>query len=128
MPTLFSRRGLAASLAGIAVAAITTMPARAHHGWSWTSGGNIELTGVIVTADLGMPHGVLTVDVEGETWTVEIGQPWRNERAGIPEGGLAPGVEVRIEGEPSADPAERRIKAERIWLGGTLHDLYPERD
>ena len=34
----------------------------AHHGWSWTTGGNIELTGIIKTAKLGNPHGVLTVD------------------------------------------------------------------
>lgn len=32
---------------------------------------------------LGNLHGVLTVDVDGEDWTVEVGQPWRNERAGM---------------------------------------------
>ncbi len=102
--------------------------ALAHHGWSWTSGGNIELTGVIASARLGNPHGILEVDVEGERWRVEVGQPWRNDRAGIPDGGLAEGVEIRVEGEPSADVSERRLKAERLWLDGRLHDLYPRRD
>jgi hypothetical protein len=69
-------------LAGILVFAMQAT-ALAHHGWTWTTGGNIDLTGVIKTASLGNPHGVLTVDVEGETWTVEVGQPWRNERAGL---------------------------------------------
>jgi hypothetical protein len=103
-------------------------PALAHHGWSWTSGGNIELTGIIETVRLGNPHGVLEVDVEGETWTVEVGQPWRNERAGLEEGDLAEGVEIRAIGEPAADPAEKRIKVERLFLGEREYILYPSRD
>jgi hypothetical protein len=100
----------------------------AHHGWSWTTGGNIDLTGVITKAALGNPHGVLTVAVENETWMVEVGQPWRNERAGLKEGDLAPGVEIRVVGEPSADPSKKLLKAEKIYLGEREYPLYPERD
>lgn len=100
----------------------------AHHGWEWTSGGNIELTGTIEEARLGNPHGVLLVDVNGETWTVEVGQPWRNERAGLKDGDLAQGVEVRVIGEPSADATEKRLKVERLFLGERKFVLYPERD
>jgi hypothetical protein len=102
--------------------------ALAHHGWSWTSGGNIDLTGVIQEAKLGNPHGVLQVDVNGETWTVEVGQPWRNERAGLKDGDLAAGVEIRVIGEPAADPSEKRVKAERLYLGDREYILYPGRD
>ena len=102
--------------------------ALAHHGWSWTTGGNVEVTGIIKTAQPGNPHGVLTLDVEGETWTVEVGQPWRNERAGLKDGDLAPGVEIRVIGEPSADRAEKRVKAERLFLGKREYILYPGRD
>ena len=41
---------------------------------------------------------------------------------------LAEGVEIRIIGEPSADPAEKRLKAERLFLGGQEYILYPDRD
>jgi hypothetical protein len=102
--------------------------ALAHHGWTWTTGGNIDLTGVIAKAELGNPHGVLTVDVEGETWTVEVGQPWRNERAGLKDGDLAVGVEIRAVGEPSADKDRKLLKAERLYIGGREYKLYPERD
>lgn len=100
----------------------------AHHGWSWTTGGNIELTGVVREVRLGMPHGVVTVDADGENWTVEVGQPWRNERAGLKEGELAPGVEIRVIGEPSDDVSEKRLKAERFYLGDREFILYPGRD
>ena len=78
-------------------------------------------------ARLGNPHGVLTVDADGEMWTVEVGQPWRNARAGLQDGDLAPGVEVAIEGEPAADVSERRLKAERLTIAGRDYDLYPDR-
>ena len=51
--------------------------ALAHHGWNWTTGENIELTGTITEVSLGNPHGELTLDVDGTLWTVEVGQPWR---------------------------------------------------
>jgi hypothetical protein len=100
----------------------------AHHGWSWTTGGNISLTGLIKSAQLGNPHGVLKIDAEGEIWTAEVGQPWRNARAGLKPSDLAVGVEIRIVGEPSADINDRRVKAERIFIGSREYALYPERD
>ncbi len=117
-------------LAALLTAGITSQAfvALAHHGWSWTTGGNIDLTGIIKTAQLGNPHGVLTVDVEGETWTVEVGQPWRNSRAGLKDGDLKPGVEIRAIGEPSTDRSKKLMKAEKLYIGKKEYNLYPDRD
>lgn len=106
---------------------IWTGGALAHHGWAWTTGGNIELTGTIREVRLGNPHGTLQVEVNGETWTVEVGQPWRNSRAGLKEGDLAPGVEATFIGEPAAGN-EKRLKVERMSIGGQNYILYPGRD
>lgn len=100
----------------------------AHHGWSWTTGENLELVGTITETSLGMPHGDLALDVDGTLWTIEVGQPWRNSSAGLKEGDLAPGVELTVSGEPSANADEKLLKVERLWLNGTLYELYPERD
>lgn len=100
----------------------------AHHGWSWTEDGNIELTGVITHTRLGNPHGRLTVQAEDEEWLVEVGQPWRNERAGLTDAMLAPGQEITAIGQRSADSEEKRLKAERLRIDGKLYELYPERD
>lgn len=102
--------------------------ALAHHGWAWTTGGNIELTGIIRSVDLGNPHGTLKVDVEGEIWTIEVGQPWRNDRAGLEDGDLAEGLEIRAIGEPAADLSEKRLKVERLYLGDREYILYPDRE
>ncbi len=116
-----------ARTAFLAAVLLAAVPALAHHGWRWTTGGNIELTGVIEEARLGNPHGVLKVRAEDELWTVEVGQPWRNERAGLKDADLAPGVEATFIGEPSADASARLMKAECIRIGGKMHELYPER-
>ena len=114
-------------LAALVLIAVSSTAGLAHHGWRWTTGGNIELTGYVKTVKLGNPHGVITVDAEGEIWTVEVGQPWRNERAGLKPGTLVPGVEIRAVGEPAADPSNKLMKAERFYIEGQEYDLYPER-
>lgn len=101
--------------------------AMAHHGWRWTAEGQFELTAKVEKAVLGNPHGVLTMDAEGSKWEVEVGQPWRNEQAGLTDAMFAKGATLVIVGKRSADPKERRMKAERIIIRGKNHDLYPER-
>jgi hypothetical protein len=119
--TLPRRTFLTAGLASLAA------PALAHHGWRWTDSGEFELTGLITEARLGNPHGLLTIDADGEIWTAEVGQPWRNERAGLTDAMMTPGTEVTIRGERHADPAQLVVKAEVVVIGGTEHVLYPDR-
>jgi hypothetical protein len=121
---LLNRRALAA-LAVLPLLLATAV--QAHHGWAWTAGGKFQLSGRVTQAELGNPHGVLKLDVDGVAWTVEVGQPWRNERAGLKDEMLAPGTELTIVGLRAAAQAERRVKAERVLIGGKVHDLYPDR-
>ncbi|MCB1755586.1 MAG: hypothetical protein KDJ38_08685 [Gammaproteobacteria bacterium] len=100
----------------------------AHHGWRWTSDTDVEVVGVIESATLGNPHGVLVLDVEGTKWTAEVGQPWRNARAGLTDEMFAKGTEITIDGQRSADENELRVKAESIVIDGKRYILYPERD
>ncbi len=116
-----------AFLAGTTTALALAGPASAHHGWRWTDGGEFELTGLIMEVRLGNPHGELTIDADGEVWLAEIGQPYRNEAAGLTEDMLTPGTEVTILGERSANPDEKLVKAERVTIDGKNYDLYPDR-
>lgn len=122
-------RVVSLSRAAVLVAVLLLpLAAAAHHGWAWTTGENRELTGTIVEVTLGNPHGELVLDVDGERWTVEVGQPWRHERADLTDEHFATGTVVRVSGEPSADPDERLLKVERLWIDGTKYELYPDRD
>jgi hypothetical protein len=76
---------------------------------------------------LGNPHGVLTVTANGEDWQVEVGQPWRNERAGLEDSMMAPGTEITVLGRRAADEADLKIKAEAVTIAGVQYVLYPDR-
>ena len=112
---------------GIAAAGLVPAGALAHHGWAWAEDEEFSLTGVIRGARLGNPHGELEIEAADGLWTAEIGQPWRNERAGLTEDLLAIGTEATLEGHRTRDPDARVMKAERVIIAGTLYDLYPER-
>jgi hypothetical protein len=119
------------SMAGAALvfatATMAVAPAAAHHGWTWAEDVNAELTGTIVAAKLGNPHGELTLAADGAQWIVEVGQPWRNQRAGLKDELLAKGVKLTVSGHKHTDPNKRVFKAERLLIDGKTFDLYPDR-
>jgi len=110
----------------IGCTAFAATPALAHHGWAWSTGENVKLTGKITSVKLGNPHGHVTMDVDGETWDMVVGQPWRNERAGLKDGDIAEGVVMTVDGEPSAD-GQKILKVERLWIDDQEYTLYPDR-
>lgn len=126
---VISRRRL---LRGLALGAILTVigvsHAFAHHGWRWAEDGEFVIRGYVISAKLGNPHGLVTLDVNGEEWTIEVGQPWRNDRAGLTAAMFAKGADMTVRGHRSKDAKDRRVKAERIIFAGKTYDLYPNRD
>jgi hypothetical protein len=110
-----------------ALSFLAAAPAFAHHGWSWTQDGFFELTGTIVSIDLGNPHAMMDVDVNGEVWRVELAPPGATARAGFEASSAAAGDEVTAIGNRSQDAAELRMKAVRITVRGKTFDVYPNR-
>ena len=113
---------------GTGVTTALASGAAAHHGWRWASDQEFELSDAITTVGLGNPHGELTLDANGERWEVEVGQPWRNQRAGLTDDLLSVGTRITAHGHRASDPARRVMKAERIVIDGKSFNLYPDRD
>ena len=126
---MIDRRQFIAASAALALAGIATAAtgALAHHGWSWAEGETFRLTGVIKSAKLGNPHGMLKVTAKDGEWTVEVGQPWRNARAGLKDSMFKKGAEMTFVGNRATDKKLKVLKAVRIIINGKNHDLYPER-
>jgi len=102
-------------------------PVNAHHGWAFATGEEFELTGTVKNVRHGNPHGVMLLTTRSGEWTVEIGQPWRNERAGLTRQLLRRGTRLLVHGHRSARAGERLMKAERIVIAGKSYNLYPDR-
>ena len=101
--------------------------ATAHHGWGWATDQEFEITGTGTGKRLGNPHGEVTLDVDGEQWMIEVGQPWRNESVGLTAELLSDGRTVTVHGHRSAREGERLVKAERLVIDGKEYNLYPDR-
>ena len=99
----------------------------AHHGWGWATDEEFEITGKITAVRLGNPHGEVTLEVENESWVIEVGQPWRNDRAELTEELLQIGQTMTVHGHRSSKQGERLVKAERLVIDGRDYDLYPGR-
>jgi len=116
------------ALVAVVLGVFLTPAAWAHHGWGWATDQEFELTGQVTAVRLGNPHGEVILDVKGEQWVVEVGQPWRNERAGLTPKLLGKGQVVTAHGHRSAKKGQRLMKAERVVIGGKSYNLYPDRD
>lgn len=122
-----SRRVLLSSGLTVGIALLAAGPALAHHGWSWTEEGFFEIAGIIRAISYGNPHPTLDVDVEGETWRVELATPAATQRAGFMEDTAKVGDQIVVIGHRSRDEAEKRMKAVRITVNGKTYDVYPNR-
>ena len=114
---------VAAFLFGLAPAA----PIAAHHGWGWATDEEFELSGTVKSVRHRNPHGEMRLATPSGEWLVEIGQPWRNEQAGLTPQLLRPGTRLLVHGHRSARKGERLMKAERIVIAGKSYNLYPDR-
>jgi hypothetical protein len=108
-------------------AAVPALPLAAHHGWGWATDEEFRLSGTVKQVRFGNPHGRMVLTTEQGDWVVEIGQPWRNRRAGLTPQRLQPGTQLRVHGHRSARKGERLMKAVRVVIGDTSYTLYPDR-
>lgn len=120
-------RALASAALAAALLAAASAVAVAHHGWSWTEDGFFEVEGIVKAVYVGNPHATIDLEVEGETWRVELAPPGQTIRAGFTEETAKPGDELRAIGNRSRDETELRMKAVRIIVGGKTYDVYPNR-
>lgn len=121
-----TRRAFLATLTALSIGCLSSV-CEAHHGWAWATDEEFEITGKIVKVRLGNPHGEVTIKVKDEEWLIEVGQPWRNERAGLTPEKFKIGQVITVHGHRSAKASERLVKAERLVIDGQNHDLYPDR-
>jgi len=105
-----------------------SLPASAHHGWSWAVDEQSELTGIVKSVSMVPPHPSLEVAAaDGVLWHVDLANPNQTARAGFTETSAKPGDAVVVLGNRHKDKTQTVMKAVRITVAGKTYDLYPER-
>jgi hypothetical protein len=120
------RRVVLLALAG-AVTGLS-LPAAAHHGWTWAEDGQTELRGSLVSLSMAPPHPSLQVKAaDGVLWQIDLGNPSQTERSGFTATSAKPGDAIVILGNRHKDKTKMLMKAVRITIAGRNYDMYPER-
>jgi hypothetical protein len=123
MPPSAVRRILIAA-AGLAALAL---PAAAHHGWTGYAQTEFQVSGVVQSASLDWPHGVLKVKAADGVWDVVLAPPNGIANAGLTLAAVRAGTKVTARGHRHLDPKRLEIKTERLVVGAKTYDLYPTR-
>lgn len=120
------RRVLQLVVGGVIV--VTSVPAVAHHGWSWAEDAQSELKGTIRSISMAPPHPSLqVVAADGVLWQIDLGNPNQTERSGFTATSAKPGDAIVILGNRHKDKTKMQMKAVRITIAGKNYDMYPER-
>jgi hypothetical protein len=123
---LSRRRALQLAAGGALVA--TSLPAWAHHGWSWAEDAQSELKGTVKSVSMAPPHPSLQVTAgDGVLWQIDLANPNQTERSGFTATSAKPGDAIVVLGNRALDKTKMLMKAVRITVAGRTYDLYPER-
>ena len=108
--------------------ALLALPVSAHHGWGGYNGTQFELSGTVETGvSLAGPHATMRVRANGQVWDVVLAPSARTERAGLKEGIIPLGAEVKVSGHRHRDPNKFEVKTERVTWNGRTFNVYPDR-
>ena len=107
----------------IAVCALMTGAAFAHHGWgSYDAAKPVTAVGPILTSEFENPHARITVRASDKTWTVILAPTSRMISRGATTEVVAVGNEVSAYGYPST-VEKNEMRAERITVNGKTYEM-----
>lgn len=122
-----SRRRALQLVAGGGIAG-ASLPALAHHGWSFAEDQQSELKGTVKSVSMAPPHPSLQVTAtDGKQWLIDLANPNQTERSGFTGASAKAGDAIVVLGNRSKDKSQLWMKAVRITVAGKTYDLYPER-
>jgi hypothetical protein len=86
-------------------AALISVSALAHHGWSWAEEDQSELKGTIESISMSPPHPSMRVKAADGVWQVDLGNPNQTERSGFKGDSAKAGDPITVLGMIPPRPA-----------------------
>jgi hypothetical protein len=97
------------------------------HGWSWYGNDEFTLTATVAEIEFGNPHDRLVVEADGKQWTLLLSPPNRSRNAGLTDEVIHVGDTITAFGHRRESGDTFEVKTERLQVGETLYNLYPDR-
>lgn len=102
--------------------------ATAHHYFANFKQDEIVLRGTLVDAFIGNPHGILTVEANGQQWDAHLGAANHSRRLGLGNVLFERGDPIVVYGHPSVVPDKRELMTIRFVYKGVRYDVFYDSD
>jgi hypothetical protein len=123
IPLAFLEASMIRSCTFLAVLALLTGAAFAHHGWgSYDAAHPVTVAGPILTSKYENPHALVTVRSADKTWTVTLAPTSRMSSRGATQNIIAVGKTISAYGYPSTVEKDE-MRAERITVDGKTFEM-----
>jgi hypothetical protein len=123
IPLAFLEASMIRSCTFLAVLALLTGAAFAHHGWgSYDAAHPVTVAGPILTSKYENPHALVTVRSADKTWTVTLAPTSRMSSRGATQNMIAVGKTISAYGYPSTVEKDE-MRAERITVDGKTFEM-----
>jgi hypothetical protein len=117
------KRILRTAIGGMALIALTTAAAVAHHGWgSYDAAKPVTVTGPIESLKFENPHATVVIKGSDKSWTVTLAPTSRMTSRGASADVVAVGKTASAYGYPSTVEKDE-MRAERITVDGKTYEL-----
>ncbi len=94
-----------------------------HHGWAnYDQTKELDFTSTIEESKFENPHALITVEYEGEPWTIYLAPTSRMTSRGLSSEAIGEGAEVRLVAYPHKTK-KGEMRAERIFVNGEKYEL-----
>ncbi|MFH5774815.1 DUF6152 family protein [Paracoccus broussonetiae] len=124
---LICRRHVIATFAALACG-LGSIPALAHHGWSWAEPEQSRIEGTIASVSMSPPHPSLRVKAkDGTLWQVDLANPNQTARSGFTQDVAPEGAAIVVIGNRNKDRDRPHMKAVQVVIDGKVFDIYPDR-
>ncbi len=94
-----------------------------HHGWAnYDQTKELDFNSTIKETKFENPHALITVEYEGEPWTIYLAPTSRMTSRGLSAEAIDEGTDVRLVAYPHKTQ-KGEMRAERIFVNGEKYEL-----
>ena len=100
----------------------------AHHYFANFKQSDIVLRGTVVDAFTGNPHGIITIEANGQQWDAHLGAANHSRRLGLSDELFERGSPIIVYGHPSVVPEKLEMMTIRIIYKGVAYEVFNDID
>lgn len=98
-----------------------------HHGYQWLDKRDFWLSGTVRSVYYGNPHITFRMESQRDgMWLIELTDVLGAELVGLKPDTIRSGAWVTVYGHRSRQPNDRRMRGDKLQIGGMTYIVFPK--